>query len=60
MRQQENYLPDGLLNEVGSMEYLTPHVVQKISWGQAVAVPRRSSVFTKHLQAMQKAAKDQE
>jgi hypothetical protein len=48
-----------LLNEVGNMEYLTPHLVQKIPWGQAVAVSRRSSVFSKHLQAMQRAVKEQ-
>lgn len=47
------------MNEVSRMEYLTPHAVQNISWGQALPTPRRSSVFAKHLQAMQKAAKEQ-
>lgn len=57
---RENYIPAGLLKEVGEMEYVTPHIVQAISWNQVVSVPRRSSVFAKHLQAMQRAAKEQE
>lgn len=52
-------MPGDLMKEVGRMEYLTPHIVQNISWGQVVPTPRRSSVFAKHLQAMQKAAKEQ-
>lgn len=58
-QEQENYIPIGLLNAVGHMEYITPHVVQNISWGQVVSAPRRSSVFAKHLQAMQRAVKEQ-
>jgi hypothetical protein len=54
---QENIVPAGLLREVGDLEYITPHHLQKIQWGQVVGVPRRSSVFAKHLQAMQRAAK---
>jgi hypothetical protein len=49
-----------LLKEVGGMEFVTPHLVNDISWKQAVAVPRRSSVFAKHLQAMQRAVREQE
>ena len=43
------------------MEYLTVHHVQKkIQWQQVFDhEPRRSSIFSKHLQAMQKAAKEQ-
>lgn len=42
------------------MEYITPHLVKDISWKQVVSVPRRSSVFAKHLQAMQRAVREQE
>jgi hypothetical protein len=54
---QDSYLPPGLLAEIGDLEYITPQKVQSIAWAQAVFVPRRSSVFTKHLQAMQRAAR---
>lgn len=53
-------LPPGLLEEIGGLEYLTPQQLEKISWAQALAAPRRSSVFSKHLEAMQRAAREQE
>ena len=50
-------LPQGLVQELSDLEYLTPHQLEKIKWNQAVAVPRRSSAFTRQLDAMQKAAR---
>lgn len=42
------------------MEYLTVNRVQKIEWKQVFRnESRRSSIFSKQLQAMQKAVKEQ-
>lgn len=57
--EQNTLLPQGLLQELSNLEYLTPHQLEKIAWAQATSVPRRSSVFTRHLEAMQRAAREQ-
>ena len=41
------------------MDYISPSQVQSISFGSAAGA-RRSSLFAKHLQTMQNAAKKQE
>jgi hypothetical protein len=56
---QENALPPGLLQEIGNLEFISAHQVQGIAWQKAVYVPRRSSVFARHLQNMQRAAREQ-
>jgi hypothetical protein len=56
---QENYLPSDLQSQVQQPEYISPHQIQAIQFTSAVGA-RRSSVFARHLQAMQNAAKKQE
>ena len=57
---QENLVPAGLLKEVGQLDFITPHHLHKLPWEQVAAVPRRSSVFARQLQVMQRAVKEQE
>ena len=57
--EQENYLPVDLKQQVEQLEYISPNQVQTITFvSQAGA--RRSSLFKRHLQTMQNAAKKQE
>lgn len=56
---QENYLPSDLQYQVQQPDFISPNQIQAIQFTSAVGA-RRSSVFTRHLQAMQNAAKKQE
>ena len=57
--EQENYLPRDLKQQVEQLEYISPHQVQTITFSSQAGA-RRSSLFNRHLQAMQNAAKKQE
>ena len=56
---QENYLPSDLKNQLEQLDYISPTQLQGINFTSAVGA-RRSSVFARHLQSMQNAAKKQE
>lgn len=55
---QENYLPSDLQHQVEHLDYLSPTQIQTIHFSTSSGA-RRSSLFARHLQAMQKAAKKQ-
>lgn len=55
---QENYLPSDLQLQVEQLDYISPTQIQTIHF-TTTSGARRSSLFARHLQAMQKAAKKQ-
>ena len=57
--EQENLLPQELKTQLQSMDYISQEQLQTVSFSSASGA-RRSSLFSKHLQAMQNAAKKQE
>jgi len=57
--EQENYLPKDLKQQVEQMDYISPNQVQTITFSSQAGA-RRSSLFNRHLQSMQNAAKKQE
>ena len=56
---QENYLPNDLKQQIQQLDYISQNQIQTITFTTASGA-RRSSLFNKHLQAMQNAAKKQE
>jgi hypothetical protein len=56
--EQENYLPSDLKQQIEQMDFISPTQIQTISFTSASGA-RRSSLFSRHLQSMQNAAKKQ-